>query len=233
MGINSAFEKDKHLKSYFGQSPIIIFLWGMLLFAALTALLFGRWPLGFVALATLGLATAPAILASRLNIALPISFVVATTIFIFASVFMGEAFDFYERVWWWDIALHGSSAIGFGLIGFLFVFMLFEGDRFAAPPAAMSFIAFCVAITTGTLWEIFEYLMDLSFGFHMQKTGLDDTMSDLMIDALGAAIGAFAGYIYLLGRSDPLLTRLIGQFVALNIRLYRKSRNKLRKIDRK
>lgn len=215
-------------RGLFGQNPIVISLWGALLLAAIAALLLGNWSLGFVALATFGLAIAPAILASHLHIALPVPFLVATTLFIFATVFMGEAFDFYERVWWWDIALHGASAIGFGLIGFLFVFMLFEGDRFAAPPSAMAFIAFCVAMTVGALWEIFEYLMDLSFGLNMQKSGLDDTMSDLMVDGVGATIGALAGYIYLIGRNDGLLTRLIQQFIALNKRFYQKSRKRLR-----
>jgi hypothetical protein len=213
----------------FGQSPIIAFLWGVLLVTALTALVLGRWPLGLVALATFALATAPAILASRLNITLPVPFLAATTLFIFASVFLGEAFDFYEKVWWWDLALHLASAIGFGLIGFLFIFMLFEGDRFAAPPAALSFIAFCLAVTAGAMWEIFEYLVDLVFGLQMQKTGLDDTMSDLMIDGIGALVGALSGYIYLKGSNSGVMTLLIGQFVSLNRRLYQKSKERLRK----
>ncbi len=215
----------------FGQNRIVAVLWGVLLVTAATALVFGRWEISFVALATFGLAITPSILASRLDITLPVPFLVATTLFIFASVFMGEAFDFYERVWWWDMALHGASAIGFGLIGFLFIFMLFEGDRYAAPPAALAFIAFCVGVTIGALWEVFEYLMDLWFGLNMQKSGLDDTMTDLMIDAVGATIGAVAGYIYLRGSNDRVLTRLIQQFVTLNRRLYQKSRNKLRKKD--
>ncbi|WP_439154100.1 hypothetical protein [Yoonia sp.] len=213
----------------FGQNPIISFLWGVLLVTALTAIIMGRWELGFVALATFGLATAPAILASRLDIALPMPFLAATTLFIFASFFMGEAFDFYEKVWWWDLALHGASAVGFGLIGFLFVFMLFEGDRYAAPPAAMAFIAFCVAITMGSLWEVFEYLMDLSFDLNMQKTGLDDTMEDIIVNALGGAIGAFSGFIYLKGSHNGVTTGMISQFIALNRRLYRKSKERLRK----
>lgn len=215
----------------FGQNRIVAVLWGVLLVTAATALVFGRWEISFVALATFGLAITPSILASRLDITLPVPFLVATTLFIFASVFMGEAFDFYERVWWWDMALHGASAIGFGLIGFLFIFMLFEGDRYAAPPAALAFIAFCVGVTIGALWEVFEYLMDLWFGLNMQKSGLDDTMTDLMIDGVGATIGAVAGYIYLRGSNDRVLTRLIQQFVTLNRRLYQKSRNKLRKKD--
>jgi hypothetical protein len=213
----------------FGQSPVVIGLWGLLLLIGLAALALGRWPIGFVTLATLTLAIAPAFLASRFNIYLPVPFVVTTTLFLFASLFMGEVFDFYERVWWWDIALHGTSAIGFGLIGFLFVFMLFEGDRFAAPPSAIAFIAFCVAMTIGTLWEVFEFLMDYWFGLHMQKSGLNDTMTDLMIDAVGASLGALSGYIYLLGSNAGVLTPLIQQFIRLNRRLYQKSRDKLRR----
>ena len=220
-------------QTLFGQNRIVIIMWGILLLTAATALLFGRWEISFVALATFGLAITPAILASRLDITLPVPFLLATTAFIFASVFMGEAFDFYERVWWWDIVLHGTSAIGFGLIGFLFIFMLFDGDRYAAPPFAIAFIAFCVGMTVGALWEIFEYLMDTWFGLNMQKSGLDDTMTDLMIDGVGAIIGALAGYIYLIGSNDRVLTRLIQQFVTLNKRFYQKSKDKLRKNEPK
>ena len=39
--------------------------------------------------------------------------------------------------------------------------MLFEGDRFAAPPSAIAFITFCVAMTVGAIWEVFEYAMDM------------------------------------------------------------------------
>lgn len=213
----------------FGQSRIIVLLWSLLLGTSLTALFLGRWELSFVALATFVLAITPAMLASRLHITLPVPFLVATTVFIFASVFMGEAFNFYERVWWWDIALHGSSAIGFGLIGFLFIFMLFDGDRYAAPPFAIAFIAFCVGMTVGALWEVFEFLMDSWFGLNMQKTGLDDTMQDIMIDGVGSLLGAWAGYLYLTGQNKGILSRLIDQFINLNKKLYRKSRERLRK----
>ena len=193
---------------------------------ALTALFLGRWPLAFVAMATFGLSLVPMLVANRFSVSLPSAYLAATTLFVFASVFLGEAFDFYERLWWWDLALHGSSAVGFGLLGFLFVFMLFDGDRFAAPPAALGFIAFCLAVTVGTLWEVFEFLMDLWFGLNMQKSGLVDTMTDLMIDVLGASIAGFTGYLYLIGREGAGLAPLIARFVAMNRRLYRKARDR-------
>jgi hypothetical protein len=39
--------------------------------------------------------------------------------------------------------------------------------------------------------------MDNTFGFNMQKSGLRDTMWDLIVDTGGAFISAFSGYLYL------------------------------------
>jgi len=206
------------------QSILVHILWALLLAAAGAAALEGRWSLTFVALATLALALAPIALAKRLDVTLPMPFVVATTVFVIASIFMGEAFDFYERVWWWDIALHGSSAIGFGLIGFVFVLTMFEGDRFAAPPWALCLLAFGLAITVGVFWEIFEFVMDLWFGFNMQKSGLSDTMGDLIVDVIGSGLATWVGYAYLHTRGRKIWTWPIDRFVSLNRRLFRKSR---------
>ncbi len=210
------------------QSRIIQILWGALIVTAVVALVLARWSLAFVSVATLLLAIAPALLARRYKITLPVPFLVATTLFVIGSVFLGEAFGFYESFWWWDIALHGSSAVGFGLIGFLFIFMLFEGDRFAAPPSAICFLAFCLAMTVGGIWEIFEYAMDQWFGLNMQKSGLDDTMGDLIVDALGSGIAALSGFSYLKGREGRLFAPFVRQFVEANRRLYERAKDRLR-----
>jgi hypothetical protein len=193
------------------------------------AMWFELWQLAFVALATLGLSAVPVLLAERLAIVLPLPFLAATSLFVFASIFLGEAFDFYERFWWWDLVLHGASAIGFGLIGFLFVFMLFKGDRYAAPPWALGFIAFCVGVTMGALWEVFEYIMDLSFGLNMQKSGAQDIMTDIVLDVIGAGIAGVSGYLYLIGSRAGVMRPLIDQFIRLNKKLYQKSLDRLRR----
>ena len=211
------------------QSRILLAIWGLLLVATMVALGLGRWSLAFVALLTLVLSIAPVLLASRFYVNVPVPFLVATTLFIIGSVLAGEAFELYERVWWWDLALHGASAVGFGLFGFLFIFMLFEGDRFAAPPLAIAFLSFCVAITVGSVWEMFEYAMDLGFGLNMQKSGLDDTMGDLFVNALGAALGAISGFFYLKGRNRHLFAPLIRQFVDMNRRFYQRAKERMRR----
>lgn len=222
-------ESDLLMHTAKNFKPVMLAIWSLLLLAVIVALGLARWSLAFVTLATLALSLVPPTLASRWSLTLPVPFLLATTLFFFASIFLGEAFDFYERLWWWDLALHGFSAIGFGLIGFLFVFMLFEGDRFAAPPSAIAFVAFCVAMTIGAVWEIFEFGMDQIFGLNMQKSGLMDTMGDLMINTVGSLIASVTGYLYLVRNTVGPLGRSLAQFIELNKRLYQKSKNRLKK----
>lgn len=200
-------------------------IWVALALAAIWAAWEGWWPLAAMSTLTLILSMAPILLASRYNIALPLPFLVATVAFIIASLIFGEVFDIYYRIWWWDMALHGSSAVALGMIGFLFIYMLFAGDRFAAPPGAIAFLSFTFALSIGAVWEIFEYGMDQTFGTTMQKSA-DDTMIDLITDAIGAVIGALAGYAYLKGRSAGVLGRLIRDFITLNRHLYAKGRSR-------
>lgn len=211
------------------NSATMLVIWAMLLLAGLVALGLARWSLAFVSFATFALSMLPPLLAARWSLTLPLPFLLFTTLFFFASIFLGEAFDFYERLWWWDLALHGWSAVGFGLTGFLFVFMLFEGDRFAAPPSAIAFISFCVAMMVGATWEIFEYAMDMTFGMNMQKSGLNDTMGDLILNAFGGLIASATGYFYLQKSSAGFLGRGLSQFIRVNQRLYRKYKHRLKK----
>ena len=54
---------------------------------AVTAFWFGRWQIGLVSLATLGLSYVPVLVASRLEFTLPIPFLAAIAAFVFGSVF--------------------------------------------------------------------------------------------------------------------------------------------------
>ncbi len=200
-------------------------VWITLIVSGLAALFFERWELSFVAFATLAASMVPMLVAARMDIRLPVPFLSFAVIFIFATLFLGEAMDFYNRYWWWDLVLHGSSAVGFGLVGFVFIFYLFEGDKYAAPAWAIAFVGWCFAVSIGTMWEIFEFAMDQAFGTNMQKSGLMDTMTDLIVDVGGAAIGALSGFLYLKGlERGGLLAFLIADFVDKNRRLFRRKR---------
>ena len=204
------------------QSWIVYLIWIFLTGEILFSLAFAHLREAFVAGLTLGLTFLPILFAERFRIRLPISFGALVVVFLFATLFLGEAGDFYNRFWWWDILLHSGSAIGFGLIGFIIGFMMFEGDRFRAPPIAIAIMSFCFAVAIGAMWEVFEFTIDQTFGTNMQKSGLVDTMWDLIVDMIGAAIGSMAGLSYLKGEQSGMLQHMIDQFVKANKRLFRK-----------
>jgi uncharacterized membrane protein YjdF len=216
---------DGMMKLLLRQPIVVQAIWGALAFELVVALIEGRWTLAFIAVATFVLSLLPVFFASRFGVRLPTSFFAAIVVFVFATIFLGEAFDFYNRYWWWDVALHSGSAMGFGLLGVIFMMMLFQGDRYAAPPWAIAFFGFCFAMTVGALWEIFEFAMDQNFGLNMQKSGLVDTMWDLIVDAIGASIGALAGFLYLKGQEVPALGSAIRDFVRANRHFFRKERS--------
>ncbi len=209
-----------------GSNLSVRLVQAILLIAAVIGMVGAQWSLVFVAVLTLVLTLSPTRFARWLGIDLPPSFLAAIVIFLFGTLFLGEVFDFYERYWWWDLVLHLGSAMGFGLIGFLFIFMLFEGDRYAAPPLAIAMLSFATGISLGAVWEVFEFGMDQIFGLNMQKSGLVDTMGDLIVDMLGALIGATSGFLYLKGRQLGGLGAAIDDFVRKNKTLYAKMRRK-------
>ena len=187
-----------------------------------------------VALATLILLSTflPALFARRINVHIPPEFEVLTIAFIFASLFLGEARDYYSRFWWWDIALHTTSGGLLGVLGLLLVYVLNETPRIDLHmrPAFVALFAFCFALAVGAAWEIFEFSMDQFFGMNMQKpmlgdpSGLTDTMVDLMVDALGALLVAVAGYFYMARGNESIIDRGIRRFIARNPRLFQRKR---------
>ncbi len=211
-------------------------VWIVLVSATVTGLVSSNWSLATVGLITFLLTLFPVFFSNRFAVKLPVSFVSMIVIFIFATIFLGEAFDFYEQYWWWDVLLHGGAAVGFGLFSFLLVFMLFQGDRYSAPPIAIAFITFSCAVAVGATWEILEFAADELLGLNMQKSGLQDTMWDLIVDCLGASVAALAGFLYLKEKELGGLTNLIEEFVILNKRFFSKlrkpGRSKNRKQDR-
>ena len=172
------------------------------------ALIEGMWLVAFSGTLILLLTFAPAMIERRLRLPLPVEFTLLTCIVLFASFVLGEVEDFYERIWWWDLALHGTSALLAGFIGFLAVYVFHMTHRIRIKPLHVAAFTFGFAVTFGTLWEIFEFLMDWYTGTNMQKSGLVDTMTDLIINAIGALIAAVTGFLYVRNGDSQLGRRL-------------------------
>lgn len=188
------------------------------------SLLQGHWLTGLTTAGVIIVALLPVLLGRRFNVYIPPEFESLAVVFVYASLFLGEQRGYYLRYWWWDTVLHTFSGFLLGILGFLLVHVLNAKRQISLHlrPGFVSLFAFMFALGTGALWEIFEFAMDQLFGLNMQKSGLVDTMIDLIVDALGALVVSVMGYIYLRrGQRDSFLERWIIAFIDANPRLFR------------
>jgi len=157
----------------------------------------------FVTLLILGTMVLSTILPKKIHFKLPYEIELFTTFFIFSSLFLGELVEFYLKYWWWDILLHTTSTMALAIISFGIIMVLLNNDKIKTAPGMIAIFSALIAIGIGGLWEIFEFSMDQIFGLNMQKSGLVDTMWDLIVATIGATIVSFSGYLYLkFGRSN-------------------------------
>ncbi|HBI18533.1 MAG TPA: hypothetical protein DDY79_04255 [Brevundimonas sp.] len=206
-----------------GSKFVTYAVWFILLGAALRGLFTEDYSVTFAGVGTFLLTLLPAFLGRWVKIDIPPGFAAAVAAFLCATLFLGEVRNFYERYWWWDIVLHTGSAVAFGLVGVILMLILVRGEKLTAAPVTVSFFGFCFAVTIGAAWEIWEFFLDQTFGMNTQKSGLIDTMWDLIVDCLGAAVGAIAGYIHLKGWRGGPLAGMIRDFVERNRRFFGKN----------
>lgn len=197
--------------------------------AQLVLLLLERqWMSGAGLLGVMAITAAPVFFDPRLPFRVPPEYDVLAIVFVFASLFLGEFRSFYDRFWWWDVALHTTSGLLLGMVGFLLVYVLNESRRIRVHmrPGFVALFAFAFAVTGGTLWEIFEFAMDQVLGTTMQKpmlgdpSGLTDTMWDLIVDAVGAAIVSGFGWWHMRRGTRSILDAWIDKFLERNQRVF-------------
>ncbi|CAE6489521.1 putative membrane protein DUF2238 [Nitrosomonas nitrosa] len=208
---------------------LVIFL-HVIMGIELAAVLYeGHWIHAFLLIAISIITLLPIVLNRKFRFYIPAEFQILTIIFVFAALFLGEIHRYYDRWWWWDIALHGSSGLLLGIFGFLLVYVLNENERaqLSMRPRFIALFAFVFAVAVGALWEIFEFAVDQIFGANMQKpmlgddSGLTDTMWDLIVDAIGALIISLWGWWYLMRRKRSFIEVWIDKFITRNPHLFR------------
>ena len=187
-----------------------------------------QWLSAFLVVVILGLILAPLVLGEHLPVSIPAELQILALLFVFAALFLGEIRDYYERIWWWDIALHTSSGLLLGIVGFLLIYILNETRNIDLHmrPRFIALFAFLFAVAVGAVWEIFEFSMDRLFGTTMQKpmlgdpSGLTDTMWDLIVDTLGALTISLFGWWYMHRGERSFIRVWIEKFIAQNPEIF-------------
>lgn len=192
--------------------------------AAAGAAMEGQWLILFTSLLILALTFFPSLLERRYRLFFPTEIEFAVVVFLYLALFLGEIRGYYTKFWWWDLMLHAGAGVAFGFAGFLVLYILYRKNTLSSSPFWIAFFSFCFAVAIGALWEIFEFSMDHAFGLNMQKSGLNDTMGDLIVDSVGAIVTALIGFYYLKGKKEGLVNRVITRFVAENPALFKAER---------
>ena len=150
----------------------------------------------------------PSMISKRFKLEIPNTVFYFYLIFLWAAIFLGEIQKFYYRFNYWDLILHTLSGGMIGFIGFSIVDILNNEDEHVnLNPFFIAFFAFSFSLALGAIWEIYEYLCDGFLKTNMQKYALEsgiellgrdailDTMSDLILDGIGALVASTIGYI--------------------------------------
>lgn len=201
----------------------------ILLIQVVAAIWNNQWITAAITTGILLITLLPMVMEKRFQVLIPPEFELLAIAFVFATFFLGEVHGYYTRFWWWDIALHTSSGLLMGIMGFLLVHVLNETEdiNLHMTSGFVAFYAFLFSVGVGSLWEIFEFIMDSLFETDMQKTmlgdpsGLTDTMWDMIVNTFGALIISLLGYSYIKAAgNESFLERWIDKFIKSNPGLF-------------
>lgn len=200
---------------------ISVSMWGLWIIVTAWAMVTGEFSTACFAFITLVASLAPIQIPRHYGVHIPSSLMITIVVFSVSTIWFGEHWDMYETVWWWDLWLHAGFAFGFTLTSLVILSLSQRTQRIPINPWIMAVLVFCLAVTFGVFWEIFEYTMDTFADTNMQRSGLPDTMTDLITNIVGAIVGAMFGYQYLKLKSEnkPLnrsIFRLIDEAITKN-----------------
>ncbi len=162
----------------------------------------------------------PFLIESKFHLDIPNYLKVIVLLFIFLSIFLGNIHGLLVDVAGYDKFLHILSGVTISVIGFEIVNYVSQakGKDKVFSPGLMSIFAFTFSMTLLLLWEFYEFFIDtIAYNYsndtlrNMQRYqwtydgslfpqdyGLIDTMLDLLVGFVGAAIVSFLGWRFLL-----------------------------------
>jgi len=224
-------EVTKEVKNHPRRITLAIILLFTLLVAFVGALIQQNWiSMLFIVIISI-LICVPMVIRRLSNIEIPFQLEVFSVLFIYATLFLGELNNYYAEFWWWDVLLHISSGLAFGIVGFIILYVLQRVEKIKASPKIVAIFSFCFALAIGALWEIIEFTIDRSFGLSLQsgkffwassQGNLADTMKDLIDDSIGGLFSAVMGYMYLKKNSGIVVKQMAKEFKKDNPRFFKK-----------
>lgn len=155
----------------------------------------------FLCILTLLLLIVPSFVQVTFKIELPTTLEIIVLFFIFAAEILGEINEFYLLFPFWDTVLHTLNGFLAAAIGFSLVDLLNRSERtvFNLSPVFTAIVAFCFSMTIDQIREVMINGQPLGVGGYLD-IGLIDTMEDLFVNFIGAAVFSVIGFFYVRSR---------------------------------
>ena len=160
----------------------------------------------------------PSVLGKIVGRKIPAEFELIVILFIYGILFLAEVRGLFDFLWW-DVVLNLLASIALGLVGITIAYVLQKEEVMDASPFVIVFLAFCFSFAVGGLWEIFEYSLDGLLGTTLQK-GMQDTMMDLVVNAIGAFFVSLVGFFYI-RKGKNIMSAFVVKFLEKNRRFFK------------
>jgi uncharacterized membrane protein YjdF len=172
----------------------------LILIAGVYQLVLGEFLIGLATLVCVGAIALPAFISRGRVKALPLEFEVILFFMVFLQFVIGETFNFYENVPYFDKVVHFTLPLFLGYIVSLLAYTMYVTGNLRATLWPTLVVIVLVTLGVGAIWEIIEYGADVFLGLEAQGSlvgsPLTDTMNDLIADTLGGIFGALLAVRY-------------------------------------
>ena len=170
------------------RSKIEKVLYVLVILSIIRQFFLGNYQNMFLGILTLILFMVPEVIDKKLGVTIPIGLETVIFIFIFSAEILGEINAFYVKIPIWDTILHTTNGFLMAAIGFALIDIFNRSERFSIrmSPGFVAFVAFCFSMTTGVVWEFFEFGMDWFFHLDMQKDWIIPMVSSVKLNPDGA-----------------------------------------------
>lgn len=139
-------------------------------FSLFRVLLFKDYSMVIVSLLTLIVYALPNIVGKIFKVQFPFLLDIAICVFTFLSTILGDVYNFYVIVPWWDDVLHFTSGMMFVEIGLFFIDLIKKkNNKIYLNSLYKIAISFCFTITVLSFWECIEFGFDNILGTDTQK----------------------------------------------------------------
>ena len=149
---------------------IKILLVVFILISIIRAIIINNFTMILVSLISLIIFCLPYLFGKIFHVKFPIFLNLIICVFVFLSQILGDVYDFYLLLPWWDDFLHFTSGIMIIEIAYFFMNIIGQyNNKIQLTPLYKVAVSFCFTISILAFWECFEFSCDKFLGTDTQK----------------------------------------------------------------